>query len=129
MSLRHQPISDTEFYQKATNPKPDPRRGPGSRPAPRDPTCSRCLPDNAHRLYHWAQNRQIPAENNLAERDLRPTVIARRSVSALFARHKTRINPPMRFFQNFLNLSYHSAYILAYNTTRFLVFYETYKLL
>jgi len=29
-------------------------------------------------LYHWADNRRVPAENNLAERDLRPTVIARK---------------------------------------------------
>jgi transposase len=29
------------------------------------------------RLYHWAEDRRIPADNNLAERDLRPTVIAR----------------------------------------------------
>jgi hypothetical protein len=29
-------------------------------------------------MYHWASDRRIPAENNLAERDLRPTVIARK---------------------------------------------------
>jgi len=34
--------------------------------------------DHASRLYHWVDNRQVPAENNLAERDLRPTVIARK---------------------------------------------------
>jgi transposase len=34
--------------------------------------------DNAPRLYHWVDKRQVPAENNLAERDLRPTVIARK---------------------------------------------------
>lgn len=33
---------------------------------------------NKKRLYHWTRNRQIPADNNLAERDLRPTVIARK---------------------------------------------------
>jgi transposase len=33
---------------------------------------------NADRLYHWADNRRVPAENNLAERDRRPTVIARK---------------------------------------------------
>ncbi len=32
---------------------------------------------NADRLYHWADDRRVPAENNLAERDWRPTVIAR----------------------------------------------------
>jgi hypothetical protein len=29
-------------------------------------------------MYHWAKDRRVPAENNLAERDLRPTVIARK---------------------------------------------------
>jgi transposase len=33
---------------------------------------------NADRLYHWPDDRRVPAENNLAERDLRPTVIARK---------------------------------------------------
>jgi transposase len=34
--------------------------------------------DNAHRLYHWANNQEIPADNNLAERELRPLVISRK---------------------------------------------------
>lgn len=34
--------------------------------------------DKAHRLYHWAVNAQVPADNNLAERELRPLVIARK---------------------------------------------------
>jgi len=33
---------------------------------------------NTHRLYHWVQDRRVPPDNNLAERDLRPTVIARK---------------------------------------------------
>jgi transposase len=32
----------------------------------------------AHRLYHWAEDRNIPADNNRAERQLRPLVIARK---------------------------------------------------
>lgn len=32
----------------------------------------------ADRLYHWADNRDIPADNNMAERELRPLVIARK---------------------------------------------------
>lgn len=31
-----------------------------------------------HRLFHWVKNPEIPAENNSAERELRPTVIARK---------------------------------------------------
>jgi transposase len=34
--------------------------------------------DKAHRLYHWAADAQVPADNNLAERELRPLVIARK---------------------------------------------------
>ncbi|GEM_PF-1632561 len=34
--------------------------------------------EHAPRLYHWAADRAIPAENNLAGRDLRPTVIVRK---------------------------------------------------
>jgi transposase len=34
--------------------------------------------DNAHRLYHWVEDRRVPADNNRAERELRPTVIARK---------------------------------------------------
>jgi hypothetical protein len=35
--------------------------------------------DHADRMYHWATDPSIPAENNLAERNLRPTVIARKA--------------------------------------------------
>jgi transposase len=34
--------------------------------------------EKAERLYHWAEDRNIPADNNLAERELRPLVIARK---------------------------------------------------
>ena len=34
--------------------------------------------EKADRLYHWADDRSIPADNNLAERELRPLVIARK---------------------------------------------------
>jgi len=34
--------------------------------------------EKAQRLYHWAEDRTIPADNNLAERELRPLVIARK---------------------------------------------------
>jgi hypothetical protein len=33
---------------------------------------------NAKRLYHWADDPTVPAENNLAERELRPLVVARK---------------------------------------------------
>lgn len=34
--------------------------------------------EKAERLYHWADDRSIPADNNRAERELRPLVIARK---------------------------------------------------
>lgn len=34
--------------------------------------------ENGHRLYHWATDRAIPADNNFAERELRKLVIARK---------------------------------------------------
>ncbi len=34
--------------------------------------------EKAERLYHWAEDSNIPADNNLAERELRPLVIARK---------------------------------------------------
>jgi transposase len=34
--------------------------------------------DNAKRLYHWAKDRAVPPDNHRAERELRPTVIARK---------------------------------------------------
>ena len=34
--------------------------------------------EKAGRLYHWARERAIPADNNRAERELRPLVIARK---------------------------------------------------
>jgi transposase len=34
--------------------------------------------DHEDRLFHWVADRRVPADNNRAERDLRPTVIARK---------------------------------------------------
>jgi len=35
--------------------------------------------EKADRLYHWVEDRRVPAHNNRAERQLRPTVIARKT--------------------------------------------------
>ena len=34
--------------------------------------------EKEHRLFHWVDDRKVPAENNKAEREIRPTVIARK---------------------------------------------------
>jgi transposase len=78
MGLRRQPISDHEFSRQAAT-----RNAQliATMEAPAQHLGIRRLQAifraNADRLYHWADDRRVPAENNLAERDLRPTVIAR----------------------------------------------------
>ena len=79
MGLRRQPISDLEFYRRAATLR-DEIRAAMNQPAKH--IGIRRIQDifrqNDQRLFHWADNRQVPAENNLAERDLRPSVIARK---------------------------------------------------
>jgi transposase len=79
MGLRAQPISDAEFARQAVALKAQLMT---SMEAPAQHLGIRRIQEifraNGDRLYHWAEDRRIPAENNLAERDLRPTVIARK---------------------------------------------------
>ena len=79
MGLRAQLISDAQFYRKAAALKAQivavmdqPAHHLGIR------RIQEIFQAHADRLYHWADDRRVPAENNLAERDLRPTVIARK---------------------------------------------------
>jgi transposase len=79
MGLRAQPISDAEFARQAVALKAqllatmeEPAHHLGIR------RIQEIFQANVDRLYHWAKDRRIPADNNLAERDLRPTVIARK---------------------------------------------------
>lgn len=79
MNLRSQPISDKQFYRKAARLKKQilaAVAAPAQHGAIRN--IQRIFQHNEARLYHWADDRRVPAENNLAERDLRPTVIARK---------------------------------------------------
>jgi hypothetical protein len=79
MGLRRQPLSASRFRSEAIKVKTQ-ILSAVDRPASQ--LGIRHLQDifrqNAQRLYLWAEDRAIPAENNLAERDLRPTVIARK---------------------------------------------------
>lgn len=79
MGLRRQPISDSEFHSRAAALR-DEIRSVMAQGAYHNGI--RHIQDifrgNEDRLYHWADNRSVPAENNLAERDLRPSVIARK---------------------------------------------------
>jgi transposase len=79
MGLRAQAIADPEFSRQAAALKAQliavmdqPAQHPGIR------QLQDIFRAHADRLYHWADDRRVPADNNLAERDLRPTVIARK---------------------------------------------------
>lgn len=79
MALRNQPINDKEFYAKADGVKSEIVT---AIQAPAQHAGIQYIQDiftkNQERMYHWAADRRVPADNNLAERDLRPTVIARK---------------------------------------------------
>jgi hypothetical protein len=79
MGLRNQRLSPAQFQRKATQVQSQIRAAVES--AAQHLGIRRIqdiFRENESRLYHWAKDRNVPAENNLAERDLRPTVIARK---------------------------------------------------
>jgi hypothetical protein len=79
MNLRSLPITDAQFYEKAKEVKSqilEAVHHSAQHLAIR--RIQEIFHENEPRLYRWADERQIPADNNLAERDLRPTVIARK---------------------------------------------------
>jgi transposase len=79
MGLRGEGISDDEFYRRAAVLREEIKAAMAQ---PAHHQGIRSIQDifrqNEDRLYHWADNRAVPADNNLAERDLRPSVIARK---------------------------------------------------
>jgi hypothetical protein len=78
MGRRAQPRSDAEFAQQAPALNA-PIMASMKAPARHLGICriQEICRTNADRLDHGAEDRRVPAEHNLAERDLRPTVIAR----------------------------------------------------
>jgi len=80
MGLRTQDIPDKQFYRKAKKLKKEIKAAMES---PAQHLAIRRIQDifmeNEERLYHWVEDRGVPADNNLAERDLRPSVIARKT--------------------------------------------------
>jgi transposase len=79
MHLRGRPLADAEYYAQARWLKQqivDLAGKPAQHLGVRQ--IQDIFRDNAHRLYHWVENRAVPADNNRAERELRPTVIARK---------------------------------------------------
>jgi len=79
MHLRAQPLPDEQYYREA---KEIQKKIMEVHQSPAQHLAIRAMQDlfniNGHRLYHWVQDRRVPPDNNLAERDLRPTVIARK---------------------------------------------------
>jgi transposase len=80
MALRGQPTRDPEYYRQAARLAKQIRKimnadaqHLGIR------AYQNIFHENKKRLYRWVKDRRIPADNNLAERDLRPTVIARKT--------------------------------------------------
>jgi transposase len=79
MGLRSQQITDQEFIQRAAVLKSDIQtlmQSTAKHLAIRH--IQDIFQEQCERLYHWADDRRVPADNNLAERDLRPSVIARK---------------------------------------------------
>lgn len=79
MHLASQDISDKKYYRAAAGLKTkittvcrSPAHHLGIR-AVQD-----LFVEHEDRLFHWVTDRRVPADNNRAERDLRPTVIARK---------------------------------------------------
>ena len=79
ISLRMLDITDKQFKRQATKIKNEIINISHSKA--RHPAVQKIqdiFRQKADRLYHWAGDRTIPADNNLAERELRPLVIARK---------------------------------------------------
>jgi transposase len=79
MQLRAQKLTRVEFVQRALELKMDIKtlvhtsaKHPGVQ------KIQNIFRENSARLYHWANNPAIPAENNATERELRRLVIARK---------------------------------------------------
>jgi hypothetical protein len=79
IKLRIKPITDDEYYHRARQLKEkiikvikSPANHSGIR------RIQDIFYENSHRLYHWVDDRSVPADNNFAERQLRRTVIARK---------------------------------------------------
>ena len=79
MHLRSLNISDDEYYKKAKKIKINILEIVDS---PANNFGIKNIQDTFikafDRLYHWVDDRRVPADNNKAERELRPTVVARK---------------------------------------------------
>ena len=79
MNLRSLPMDDREFYKRANHTKQEIIKVMNSEANHAGiQNIQNIFRENQLRLYHWADDRDVPAENNYAERELRGLVIARK---------------------------------------------------
>jgi transposase len=79
MHLRSLPIDEETFYRRAADTKSEIIRIMSTDANHAGiQKIQNIFRENHDRLYHWADDRNVPAENNYAERELRPVVIARK---------------------------------------------------
>lgn len=79
MRLRNQKISNEQYYGRARELEVAIKKI--SAQSAKHPGIQRIQDifiEKEQRLYHWVTDRDVPPENNFAERELRPTVIARK---------------------------------------------------
>jgi hypothetical protein len=79
MHLRQRPLNDTQYLLEAARLQAEIQRL--STQAARHAavrTWQDFFVEKAARLYHWTQDRAVPADNNYAEREIRQTVLARK---------------------------------------------------
>lgn len=79
MHLRGLNLTPAQFRAQATQTRTEIEavtRAPAQHPAIQK--IQNLFREKADRLYHWAADRAVPADNNRAERELRPLVIARK---------------------------------------------------
>lgn len=79
MNLRNKKISDKKYYDQARYLKEkimEAMNSPGKHPGIQK--IQDIFREKTDRLFHWVENRSVPPDNNYAERELRPTVIARK---------------------------------------------------
>lgn len=79
INLRSLPIKDSQYYKIASKTKDtivEVMNKEANHPGIQE--IQNIFRENPHRLYHWVESRQVPADNNRSERELRPLVIARK---------------------------------------------------
>jgi hypothetical protein len=79
MNLRSLPISDKEFYKRASKTKEEIIKIMNSEANHLGiQDFQNIFREKKDRLFHWAEDQEIPADNNFCERELRRLVVARK---------------------------------------------------